>query len=131
MSIGKLLCLSAMVIGSLTGYGQDHSSILTQWKSQQTTNPDNSIVAESTTLLLKGREKLEWKNSNGTIRRTFDVIEIVGVQPQKEGDKMRLEVVETGKRGYVLITLTGALLTAELSINYQQPQVYKLALIKS
>jgi hypothetical protein len=75
----NLLLLSILLSGFYISKAQNIKTATIQWSSIKTIDVSvGDISDEATTLVSYGTTKLEWKNDNGSVRKTFQVIEVIG-----------------------------------------------------
>ena len=107
------------------------SSLETTWTSSKTFDANNGIWSEETTsLTLHGRERMVWKNANGSIRKTFLVNEIRGEWSSLETEgSVQYEITEGNTNGTITIQKNAQGTKALIVIASQEPQSYELLFI--
>lgn len=122
-----LLFLAACAFGL---NAQSMATTTIHWTSERTLNVSaGTWTEETTTLTLYGRERLVWKNHDGSIRKIFLVNEIVGewITIETEGS-VQYEFTEGGNNGTITIIKTAQSTKALIVIASEEPQSYALVI---
>jgi hypothetical protein len=124
------LTLFFFIIFKQAAFAQERSSSSIIWNSTRTFNVEQgSIQDENTSLACIGDTHIEWKNSDGSLRRRFDVVETIGSW-YSVGDQgsVQYEISDDTSRGSIVITKNAAGLKALITIIASGTQTYELTL---
>jgi hypothetical protein len=124
-----ILILFVITASAVQSNGQNTTGA-TQWVSLQTLDVNAGTWLEGvTTLTLYGTERLEWKNQDGTIRKTFLINESIGSWASigAEG-RVQYEITEGNNNGTVTIIKTTQSMKVLIVIASETPQLFELTI---
>lgn len=84
-------------------------------------------ISEPTSLVSQGKKKVQWFNANGTMRKSFQVIEVIGEWSNMGTDgTLQYEVTDGQTSGTITFQRNAQEIKAFLVIGTGSPKVYEL-----
>lgn len=114
----------------IAAFSQERSTSSITWTSTNTFSvEEGNSVSENTTLMCIGGDHIEWRNADGTIRKSFQVIETIG-DWYSIGDEGRIqyEIVDGNTNGSISIQKNMQGTKALLVLVSNDTQSYELTL---
>ena len=129
----KFLLILFLTCFCLIGKAQNVKTSTIQWSSFKTmdVNKGNSND-EATTLTNYGTTRFEWKNSDGSLRKTFQIIEVIGDWSNvASAGSLTFEVTDGTNSGTITIRKDDQSTRALMVIVTDPPQVTELTIQSS
>jgi hypothetical protein len=106
----KQFILSAVIIilGLMNGYAQNIKTSTIKWTSSATFTVNEGYLADETTYLTSfGSSSLEWRNEDGNLLKSFQIVEVIGdwSNPGTNGS-LQYEIKDGTNSGTVTIRKT-------------------------
>jgi hypothetical protein len=125
-----LVIIFVVFMPSIPAFSQERSLSSIAWTSNRTFQVEQgSSVEENTSLICIGGERFEWKNSDGSIRRTFQIIETRGdwMSIGNEGS-VQYEIIDGNTNGSITIQRNAQGTKALIVLVSNETQSYELTL---
>ncbi len=115
---------------SLSCLGQNVSVNNIQWNSERIFNATSGQWSDiSTSITTYGSSRVEWKNSNGSIRNRFQVVELIGEWSNVNVDGfVQYEITDGAHSGTVTIRKEGSEVKILISIGTTDPTLEELTI---
>jgi len=129
----KLLPILFLTCFYLNAKAQNVKTSTIQWSSTKTMDINKGDSNdEATTLTNYGTTRFEWKNSDGSMRKTFQIIEVVGDWTNAASNgSLTFEVTDGTNSGTITIRKDGDNTRALMVIVTDPPQVTELTIQSS
>lgn len=118
------------ILFAAQSHAQSAQTFTTQWISVQTLDVNAGTWVEGvTTLILYGNDRLEWKNQDGSIRKTFLINESIGSWASiGTAGRVQYEITEGNNNGTVTLIKTTQSTKALIVIASETPQLFELTI---
>jgi hypothetical protein len=126
----ELLIIAVILILPTVALSQERNSSSITWTSVNTFFVEQgSATEERTSLTCIGGERIEWRNSDGSIRKAFQVIETIGdwISIGNEGS-IQYEIVDGNTNGSITIQKNAQGTKALIILVSNETQSYELTL---
>jgi len=116
------------LLAALSGQAQNIHTATIQWNADRIFNATSGQWSEQATALVTyGTGRIEWKNSNGSIRSRFQVIELVGEWDNiAEDGFVQYEITDGTNSGTVTIRKEAGETKVLISIGTAEPTLEEL-----
>jgi hypothetical protein len=126
----KFCCTTLLVISlfASTVHAQDARSSTIQWKTQNTLEPGSgSQKEEVTTFITHSTSRIEWKDADGSVTKSFQVVDTIGEWSDinREG-WLQYEVTDGSYSGSVSIRKNDSETKIFISMASEPPLAYVL-----
>ena len=116
----------ALVLSAFLLQAQNISSSNIRWNSGAT-KLENQTTAERTYVLTFGRERIEWKNDDGSLRASFQIVEMIGEWTDVASTgTIQCEVTDGRNSATLTITKKSSGTTISIAIASNPPKTYEL-----
>jgi hypothetical protein len=115
---------------ALPALAQNISTATIQWNADRVFNATTGQWSEQATALVTyGASRIEWKNSNGSIRSRFQVIELIGEWSNVNEDGFtQYEITDGTHSGTITIRKEGAETKVLISLGATEPTLEELTI---
>jgi hypothetical protein len=126
----KQLIILCVLMMPLLGIAQNVKTSTIQWNSQRTFNVSaGEYQEEVTSLTSHSTSSIEWKNSDGTTRKNFQVTETIGNWTNANSDgRIQFEIADGQSKGTVTITRKNQETKVLIVIASETPVLYELSI---
>jgi hypothetical protein len=129
----KILFFVILSISLYFSKAQNVTTATIAWTSNQTTDIKLGDSKDETTVLTTyGSDRIEWKNQNGSLRKSFRVLEIIGEWINVENDgSIQFKVTDMTNAGTITIRKEGGITKIIISLATDASQVTELTIQSS
>lgn len=115
----------------VTGHAQNIASITISWSSTSTFYAEEGkTTEEETQLVTHGSNSVEWKNSDGTVRKNYQVLEVInGWSNVTVAGSAQFKISDGQNGGLLLIERVDGGIKARIAIGSEEPELIELTII--
>lgn len=113
-----------------TGHAQDISSVTINWSSASTFYAEEGrTMEEDTQLVTHGATSVEWKNSDGTVRKNYQVLEVInGWSDITIAGSAQYKISDGQNGGLLVIERVDGGIKARVAIGSEEPELIELTI---
>ena len=125
------IVLLLILITSLNSNAQNIATANISWSADRIFNATNGQwIDQATSIVTFGNSRIEWKNTNGSVRSRFQVVELIGEWNNVNEDGLaQYEVTDGTYSGTVTIRKQGAEIKVLISLGTTEPTLEELTII--
>jgi len=128
--MGKSILVFSLLLWTVSVQSQDILTTTISWNSTNTLDvTSNNSVSEATTFSNNQSINFNWKNSDGTIRKTYQIIEAIGKWSNVSNDgRMQYEVTDGRLSGTISIVKQGVNTKIKIAMEASPPETVELTI---
>jgi hypothetical protein len=125
----KYIALLVIVISPVLAFSQNVKTSTLRWSSHRTFDVSNGQSKDEFTSIISAASGIVWKNADGTTRKTFQVVEVIGEwsDPASDG-KIQFEVNDGQSNGSVSIQRKENVTRVLIVIGTEPPTLQELTI---
>jgi hypothetical protein len=127
------IVLVLVISSNVKSVAQNIASTTIAWNAERVFNATTGQwMEQATSIVTYGNSRIEWKNSNGSIRSRFQVIELIGEWSNigSEGH-VQYEITDGANSGTITVRKEGGEIKVLISIGSSTPTLEELTIVST